>query len=146
MKFNMQKMQGAKLVAFDDLDVEKLNKFKTGEVYEVEIKLSRNPNFHRKVFSFLTFCFEHWKGDNDFQDEVKQFDVFRANLTVLAGFYDSFYKIDGSVRIEAKSLSYGSMKQEEFEQFYNAAINAALKHVFNDSKDEVLYQRLLSFF
>ena len=71
--------------------------------------------------------------------------MYRANLTVLAGFYDSYYKIDGSVRIEAKSLSYGSMKQEEFEQFYNAVINAALKNIFK-TNDEVIYQRLLSFF
>ena len=145
MIINMEKLQGGRLVAFDDIDTEKLNKFKTGEVYPIDIKLSRNPQFHKKVFAFLVFCFEHWKGDNEFQDEPRQFDVFRANLTVLAGFYDSYYKIDGSVRIEAKSLSYGSMKQEEFEQFYNAVINAALKNIFK-TNDEVIYQRLLSFF
>jgi len=146
MIINMEKTHGAKLVAFDDYDVEKLNKFKTGDVYEVEIKLKRNQKFHKKVFSFLNFCFAHWKGDNEFQDEAKQFDVFRANLTVLAGFYDSFYNIKGEVRVEAKSLSYGSMSQEEFEKFYTAAINAAMKHIFNNSNDEVLYSRLLSFF
>lgn len=142
----MEKLPGARLVAFDDYDVERLNKFKTGEVYEVEIKLKRNAKFHKKVFAFLNFCFAHWKGDNEFQDEAKQFDVFRANLTVLAGFYDSFYNIKGEVRVEAKSLSYGSMSQEEFEQFYNAAINAAMKHVFNGSTDQNLYNRLLGFF
>lgn len=142
----MEKLAGARLVAFDDYDVERLNKFKTGEVYEVEIKLKRNAKFHKKAFAFLNFCFAHWKGDNEFQDESKQFDVFRANLTVLAGFYDSFYSINGDVRIEAKSLSYGSMKQEEFEHFYNSVINAAMKHVFKGSNDEVLYNKLLGFF
>ncbi len=146
MKLNVEKLPGSRLVAYDDYAVDKLNKFKTGEVYEVEIKLTRNPQFHRKVFAFFQFCFSHWKGDNEFQNESKQFDVFRQNLTVLAGFYESFYNIKGEARVEAKSLSYGSMGQAEFEECYSALINAAIKHIFAGSNDEILYNRLLGFF
>ena len=142
----MEKRQGAMLSAWDDFAIESLNGFKTGEVYEIEIKKPRNPAHHRKVFAFLQFCFHHWKGDNEFQNESKQFDVFRNHLTVLAGFYDSFYNIKGEVRVEAKSLSYGSMSQSEFEVFYHAIINTALKHVFAGSTDENLYNQLIGFF
>lgn len=141
----MQKQAGGLLLPASDMEAEKLTKFKTGEFYEIEIKQSRNPQFHRKVFAFFNFCFEYWKGDNEFQSEIKQFDVFRSHLTVLAGFYDSFYNINGDVRIEAKSLSYSSMSQNEFEECYSALINAAMKHVFVGS-GELIKNKLISFF
>ena len=133
------------MIPADDSEQERLNKFKTGEMYEVEMKLTRNPAFHRKMFAFFNFCFEYWAGEDEFTNEAKQKDVFRKNLTALAGFYDSFTSISGEVRIEAKSLAYASMEPEEFETCYNALINAALKHVFK-SIDEVTKERLYSFF
>lgn len=145
MKIEVVKQPGGVLIPASDMELEKLNKFKTGEQYQVEIKLTRNPKFHRKVFAFFNFCYEHWKGDNEFQSDSKQFDVFRNNLTVLAGFYESFYSIKGEARIEAKSLAFSSMSEEEFRECYNALINAAMKHIFK-TMDNKTYNRLLSFF
>ena len=141
----MIKRPGGLLVPASDMELEKLNKFKTDGQYSVEIKLARNPKFHRKVFSFFNFCFEYWKGDNEFQSESKQFDIFRQHLTCLAGFYDQFSNIHGEVRVEAKSLSFSSMKQEEFEECYLALIRAALKHVFQGAGVNIENQ-LMEFF
>lgn len=145
MKINMLKTAGGNLQPMDDMAAEKLTKFKTGEAYEIEIKKTRNPKFHGKVFAFFNFCFAYWKGDNEFQDELKQFDVFRNHLTVMSGYYDSFYNIQGEVRIEAKSLSYSNMSQEEFESLYNALIQSALKNIFTGC-DSNIENRLMDFF
>ena len=145
MKINMLKTAGGNLQPMDDMAAEKLTQFKTDEAYEIEIKKTRNPAFHRKVFAFFNFCFAHWKGDNEFQDELKQFDVFRNHLTVMAGYYDSFYNIQGEVRIESKSLSYSNMSQEEFEHLYNALIQSALKNIFSGC-DASIENQLMEFF
>jgi len=145
MIIEMIKHPAGLLSPASDFEVEKLNKFKTGGQYSVEIKLSRNPAFHRKVFAFFNFCFEYWKGDNQFQSESKQFDVFRKHLTCLAGFYDQYSNIDGEARIEAKSLAFSSMNQQEFEECYNALIGAALKHVFPGSGAGI-ENKLMNFF
>ena len=145
MKIEMLKNAGGILVPASDMEMEKLNKFKTGGQYAVEIKLARSPKFHRKVFAFFNFCFEFWKGDNEFLSESRQFDIFRNELTVFAGYYHTYGTIDGSVRVEAMSLSYGSMKQEEFEECYNALINASMVHVFKTADDNTLSQ-LMEFF
>lgn len=144
MKVNFTKQAGGVLVPATDLEAEKLTRFKTGETYEVEIKLKRNAAFHRKVFSFFNFCFEHWRGDS-VQCEQRQFDVFRDHLTVLAGFYDSYSGIDGRIRVEAKSISYSNMSQDEFEKLYSALINAAIRHIFGDA-DQTTIDQLYSFF
>lgn len=149
LNLQMIKLADCSLVPLDDREREALKSLKTGEQYEVEIKRTRNPAFHRKVFAFFNFCFEHWSVDKTewaFFDERKQFETFRKNLTVLAGFKEVTYTIDGRVRVEAQSLSYGNMDQSEFEQCYSALINAALKHIFEHSKDEQVINRLYGFF
>lgn len=146
MKINMEKLPGSRLVAFDDIAEDELNKFKTHEVYEVEIKRGRNPQFHRKVFAFLGFVYHHFNDPNEHLGKAKSFDLFRKNLTILAGYYDETYSYDGSVKLEAKSLSYASMSQSDFEELYSALISAAIKTVFNGSTDQNLYNQLLSYF
>lgn len=149
MKLEFIKQAGGILVPANDMVSEKLSKFKTGELYEVEIKRTRNPDFHRKVFAFFGFCFEHWCGDSaDFEnmDMPAQFDVFRKQLTCLAGYYETFHKIGGGIRVEPKSLSFGSMEQAEFEACYSALINAAIKHVFANTQDEQVLSKLTGFF
>ena len=145
MKVSFIKQAGGTLVPASDIEAERLTKFKTGELFEVDIKNSRNPAFHRKVFAFFNFCFDHWQGDQTFLSPAAQFDVFRANITVLAGYKDVLVNLKGEVRIEAKSISYASMKPEEFEQFYHALVNAACTHIFHNCRKEV-EDRLLSFF
>ncbi|MFC1121869.1 DUF1367 family protein [Pasteurella multocida] len=145
----MVKGAGGTFVACDEMYLPALQSFKNGEIYEVEIKRPRNPAFHRKVFAFFKFCFEHWTAENtelEFLSEAKQFDTFRKNLTVLAGFREVTYTIDGRMRVEAQSLSFGNMKQDEFEQCYSALINAAIKHIFNNTTDENVINQLYSFF
>ena len=144
MKVNMVKLRGGMMQPLDDLDADEMDSLQTGEVYEVSIKRARNPQFHRKVFAFFHFCFEHWDG-GDIKSTKGQFDVFRSHLTVLSGYYDSFHTINGDTRIEAKSIAYGSMTQQEFEHFYIALTNAAMKHIFKTT-DDATYNRLIAFF
>ena len=149
MEIQMVKQPGGVLVPAFDTDVERLEKFKTGEVYQVEVRLARNPDFHKKVFKFFQFCFEHWaadKTDERFKPTAAQFDTFRKNLTVLAGYRDVTFKINGGFRVEPKSLSFSSMEQAEFEEFYSAAINAAIAHIFNNTTNPAILQKLQSFF
>lgn len=148
-KYQMMKLPGGILSPLNDEEAERLESFQNGEQYEIEIKRQRNPAFHRKVFAFFNFCFDCWSGshsDWEFQDPTAQFDTFRKHLTVMAGFYVQTWNLKGQVRIEAKSLSYANMEQDEFEQAYKALINAAIKHVFNNTKDENTINQLYSFF
>jgi len=138
-------MPGGLLAPVSDAEAARMVRYANGEQWTVEIKQARNPDFHRKVFKFLTFCFEHWASDRVFMDEVGQFDCFRKNLTVLAGYSEKYYSIRGAVRVEAKSLSYGNMDQQEFEIFYSALISAALQHLFF-KVDPGIEEKLYTFF
>ena len=146
MKLEFIKMAGGILMPADDIASEKMTKFKTGEQYQVDIKRTRNPQFHRKMFAFFNFCFEHWAGGHEFQDESLQRDEFRKQLTISAGFYDQVFSINKTdFTIVAKSLSFANMDQEEFEQCDSALIQAAMSSIFKSSDEQTL-SRLMSFF
>ncbi len=145
MKLEFIKQAGGMLIPADDYSAEKLTKLKTGGQYPVEIKQARNPQFHRKVFAFFNFCFQHWSGGHKFQDESLQFDQFRKELIIMAGFHNAYYSISSEARLEAKSLSFGSMSQDEFEQCYQALIQAAMSNIFKTAGERTLNQ-LMSFF
>ncbi|GAA0468217.1 DUF1367 family protein [Tatumella punctata] len=149
MQFDLVKHSGGVFSPANDIDLERLQRFKTGETYTAEIKLTRNPAFHRKVMAFFGFCFEHWCANLaglEHMDEHSQFDRFRKDLTILAGFYVQTVRLNGDVRTEAKSLAFASMDQEKFERVYSALINAAIKHIFSGTKDPNILNRLYAFF
>ena len=145
MKINFIKQPGGTLIPANDMESDKMTRFKTGELYEVDIKLTRNPGFHKKMFLFFNFCFNYWASDKEFIDESGQFDNFRKELTIMAGYYDEYYNIHGDVRVEARSLSYASMKPEVFESCYKALITAAMTNLFKGSDDSI-YDQLAGFF
>ncbi len=148
MKIRMTKQPGGLFCPADDYEADKLTKFKTFEPYEVEIKLSRNPAFLRKAMAFFGFCFNFWNGDevHKYCSETEQFDRFRKDLTILAGFYTQSVRLDGSIRTEAESLSFASMSEERFQECYLALIKASLKHVFKNNTDVNIENQLLGFF
>ena len=148
MLVNMTKQAGGVMIPASDMEADKLTKFKTGEIYEVKLKYSRNPKFHGKVFLFFTYCFEFWDGNTAHQhySNEMQFDRFRKDLTILAGFYHSTTRLNGDTRIEAESLSFATMEQDRFEQVYKALIQAAMKHIFGRDDDSAIYNRLVRFF
>lgn len=149
MQIDMVKNAGGVFVPMFEHDFSRLTKFKNGEVYTAEIKLTRNPQFHRKMFAFFKFCFDNWcasKAGLEHMDEHSQFDRFRKDLTILAGFYEQTVRLNGEIRTEAKSLAYANMKADEFESCYKAMINAAIKHIFAGTRDENILNQLQSFF
>lgn len=149
MKHLFIKQAGGVLVPASDEEAERMKRYKTGEMCEGEFKQWRNPQFHKKVFAFFNFCFQHWSADQaglENMDESAQFDRFRKDLTILAGYYEQTMRLNNEIRTEAQSLSYGNMEQEEFEKLYSALINAALKHIFGKTKDQNIINQLYAFF
>ena len=59
------------------------------------------------------------------------FDRFRKDITILAGYYHPVFNIKGEIRMEADSISYAAMDETRFEQLYSKVIDVLLKKVFS---------------
>lgn len=116
-------------MAMDDA----LQSIQPGEVLKVKYSKVRNPRFHNKGMKLFRFVFDALPDPNQVSyrgaliTPLKDFDTVRKELTIKAGFYEIVGKIDGSVKLEAKSLSFSSMEEDEFKKVYSALIDVALQ-------------------
>lgn len=135
----VMKGPGNQLLPATQEDAEKIAKYKMGKGIRVKTTQMHDHNylFHKKLFVLATYCYEifcervdtgvdyEWRGR---RIKVKpSFDRFREDMTIMAGHFDATYGIDGSVRFEAKSWSYGSMDDTQKDRLYNDLINTALR-------------------
>jgi hypothetical protein len=129
---------GQILIADDAQGAIELETIKNG-VYKVKITKPRNIKFHRKYFALLNLAFENWDVDGDY----KNFDVFRKNIAILAGFYKQAYNLQGVIVLEAVSIDFSSMDDVQFEKLFSASIDVILKHVLKNYKRDDLDRLLM---
>ena len=126
-------------------------KLKLGQVVRGDFKKVRNYAFHRKFFALLNLAYEYWEPgeiDTKWGKPQKHFETFRKNVIVLAGFGEPVFNIDGTFRVQAKSISFSSMDEHEFQQVYNAVLDVLMKRILTGmNRDEVeqLTERFLEF-
>lgn len=136
------KLPNGALIPAGDEDKELLAKIKQGEVVELKLKRMRNYLFHKKFFAMLNFAFDYFEPSGSFNKwgvvPEKNFDQFRNDVIVLAGFHKAIYRLDGETTLEAKSISFGSMSADEFEKLYSACVDVILKHVCTQYDGQML--------
>ena len=132
------------LIPFEDDSVKYIYNRNPGDILRCKVVIERNYPFHKKLFSLFKLIHDllpppepiMYKGS--LVQPLNTLDMTRKYLTVKAGFYDVIGTPDGGVRVEAKSLSFNKMNEEEFEKLYSNVIDAALE-VLPDtmSKDDI---------
>lgn len=140
MKVNLIK-QGKALIPASESDLDKLASIKGGRVVEADIKQKRNYKFHKKFFAMLNIGFEAFEPERkEYKGVVaeKNFDRFRKDVIIMAGFYDATYDIQGNLKLDAHSISFGKMSEDEFNKVYNACCNVLLKQVLHNYTREDL--------
>ncbi len=100
----------------------------------LEVVQPRNPKFHRKFFALLNLGFEAWEPGRKHKTHKgipvsKNFEQFREDITILAGFYEQTFDLHGRLKLKAKSISFAKMEEPEFEQLYSAVADVLLEHV-----------------
>lgn len=116
----------------EDADLAK--RFKVGSISRVELRLMRNAQFHRKFFSLLKVAYDLWEDTLPAQqyhgrDVLPDFDRFRRDVIIMAGFFRPVWNARGELRVEAESIAFSSMTEERFEKLYSATINVILQKI-----------------
>lgn len=120
----------------------KIQRMQKGVVYKGSVVKPNNYKFHKKTFALLNLAYDHFCEYGTTQMEYRgrkvmpSFDRFRKDLIIMAGHYEPVFAIDGTVRLEAHSLSYDKCTDEQKERIYSDVVNAALKHVYKFQMSE----------
>jgi hypothetical protein len=119
-----------------------------GEVIEIEMTFPRNPKFHRKFFALLNVGFDAWQPNRkrkSYKGKAmqKNFEQFREDVTILAGWYEQTFNIRGEMVLRAKSVSFTKMDDAEFEKLYSAIIDVLLRDVCANYKTHEEIERVV---
>jgi len=118
----MRKMIGNKLEPVDDAGRDALARVSLGTVVRVEMKRPRNLGHHRKFWALVSLIYQnqtHYKSPEALCDVIK----------VLAG-YAVVTRGKGGREIHIpKSISFASMDQTEFEQFWERVVTVVCEQI-----------------
>ena len=146
MKIQLQKTNVGYIPA-DPATKEYDSKIKMGSILHGDFTKARNPQFLRKFFALLNLAFDYWQpGElNDKYGSVeKNFEQMREDLTILAGYYERHFRVDGSVRVKAKSISFASMDEDEFSKLYQAVLTVVLNKIMVEFEREAVDQMVVN--
>lgn len=119
-----------------------------GEMCDIETVFPRNSKFHAKFFALLTVGFEAWSPERKRKTYkgkyiLKNFERFRSDITILAGYYEQVFDIKGRMKLEAKSISFANMEDDEFESLYSAVIDVFLREILKNYKGRAEIDRVI---
>lgn len=133
MDIMLVKTPGGALAPVDAEAREMVDKLKLGQGIQASVRRARNVRFHRKGMALFRLAYDVWEPLTPLEYKglpvAKDFERFRKDMTILAGFYKAIYNARGEVRLEAESLRFSSMSEERFEEVFNAVLNVVWSRV-----------------
>jgi len=120
----------AGIQAVTDEGKEVFRKWKLGDVLLIDIRKPRNSNHHRKFFALLNITFEN-------QNRFPSLEALRTAVIIDAGWFNVIELLDGNKHLKPKSISFASMKQNEFDQLYSDVINSCLKLLSGTTSEDL---------
>jgi len=130
MKFTIVKQYDNSFKLAYDSDYEKLKKIKPMELLECEIKKPRNYKFHKKFFALINMVYQNQERYNNIED-------LRYDLTIEAGYYTLRQDMQGNAIKKANSISFASMEENDFNEYYNKVLDCIVLH-FNFDKQLII--------
>jgi len=137
-EFWMVKNQFGKLSAEDDGAKGYMAKLKNGDAVLVKVRKPRNVQFHRKYFAMLQTVFEN-------QERYEDFEAFRAEVVMRAGYWKAHHHVSGKISYDAQSLAFDKMDELAFSELYDKSIDVILEHFLPETNRDELEEAVLDF-
>lgn len=132
-------------IPVDDLSVEIAEEIPYNTEYKAVLSRPRNYKFHQKFFVLLDVAFNLWDvEDIEFQSYIvkKNKEYFRKQIIIKCGYFTVNIDLNKRVRLEAKSISFANMEEDDFAKLYDTAINVILSDVLTNYTKEDLNEQV----
>lgn len=127
--------EGQRLAAADPISLECIESIKFKETVTALIRRNRNPSHHKKLWALIAVVFPHQT------QYATQHDLLNA-LKVATGYFETGVTIDGIPFMIPKSISFASMAQTPFEQWYDRVVDVILTRILPAVNRDELTERV----
>ena len=118
-------------------DQDEKKKLKIDKVYSCEIKFERNYPFLQKFMALMRI------GQENSKTVEMPFGAYRNYATIKSG-YAKIYQTPKGIFVEAESISFANMKEEDFEKVYSDVLDFIIKDT--GATEEFIRDNLINFF
>ena len=129
------------LSPWSDSDKEIVKPWSYGEVVRMDVKRERNPMHHRKYFSLLKATLYHLPEGSP----IKSIDHLKDLLKFETGYFETFISLSGEMVYKPKSISFGAMSQDRFNQFYSESLDIICSKLLTGISKEDFERDILNF-
>jgi len=129
VKVAVKKINGG-LYPATERDEEQLGKIPQGDYLTMTFKKMRNPKQHRLYWGLLKTVYDNLP--HEFDGRYMNIDAFHREVKYLAGAVETFQPLDGAHIVSVKSIAFGQMPQEEFEDFFRRALDVIASYFMPD--------------
>ena len=117
-------------------DAEICTRFRVGDCMTLKYSKKRNAAYFRKWWALVDYAYDVWEPAEGMPE--KNFERFRKDITIAAGYYDLVPCINGELKAEAQSLKFASMDEDTFASLYDATVSALMKFVLrNHTREDI---------
>lgn len=124
-----------------------------GGKFRVLVRQQRDSIAHRKAMALMRYLHQQWEPQDRTDDGVpvqRDFDSFRRNLVILAGYYTQVFNKDGTFTLKAQSLNFDAMDEVKFREVYSRLIDVGIRLVgacggMSPQEVDIAVDRVLAF-
>lgn len=132
MKIVFQKINGS-AHPVDETSQERFGKISNKAEFIVDVRMSRNPQFHRKVMSLIRLVWENLPESYVFPDIESLLDEIKLK----AGYYKTHTTTKQETLYFPKSISFEEMDEHDFREFFDRALDVIMKDFLPLTKKEI---------
>lgn len=149
-KIILQKKGPNIFVAPYSSDSDIIAKWKVGDQLSCEVRKPRNISHHRKFFALLSLTLAnlpegHKLLVNGQEMEIKSVGHLLDLIKMELGYHEMFVTLAGEVVYKPKSISFATMPQIEFNEFYQRSIDVIIEHFLKGTDPDQLAEMVLEF-
>jgi hypothetical protein len=137
MKIYLIKHEGV-LKPADSEAEEGLKKLKKGVAISCEIKRPRNYENHKRYFNLLNLVLEN-------QELFKNIEQLKEAIKIELGWTEQIVDMEGNVFHKPKSISFASMDESAFQDYFSASIDVIIKFIMPGTDRETLINEVLQY-
>lgn len=116
-----------------------MQKWKIGDVVAATVKRPRSVQHHRKLFAMLQLV---WEG-TAVQDTYPRVENLLDALKLAMGHCEPVSLPDGTTAMKIKSIAFESMGQDEFNAFYDQAVDIVVERLVPHLNREDLERQVM---
>ena len=127
------------LIGSDKRSAEALQKIPVGDIVVADVRRPRNPKHNAKFWVLMQTVWE----STEVQDRYASPRALAKAIELALGYFDTIQLPDGKVGFAIHSLSFESMSQQEFAEFYSQAIDVIVQQITPHLNREDLERRVM---